>query len=170
MLQLGQITALGTVVFTSILIVRHGTALLRLRGDDRGDAAGSQRTKAQSRSAIITQLLAWLAGVAAVYLVQWVGFKGAFSVGGKELSALPEPQKWLIGLMAASTLSTVNEIKKALDNTDSARVPSLLGNPIVPPKPGEMTAASSSAAAAGVPQVIKKPREGRTAESGAQHP
>ena len=136
MLQFGQITALGTVVFTAVLLIRNISAYVRLRNKNFGDKAGATRTRNQAMSGVVTQLLVWVTGVFAVYLLDWVGFVGAFKVGNKDLIQLPTGQKVIIGLMAASTLSVVNELKKALDNNDSARTPPLLGKPIVPPKPG----------------------------------
>jgi hypothetical protein len=135
MLQFGQITALGTVVFTAVLILRNISAFIRLQKNDYGDPKGAARTRLRAESAIVTQLVAWTAGVLAVYLLDWLGFRGAFSLGGKDLAKLAVGQKIAIGLMASSTLSTVNELKKAFDNTDSARAPSLLGIPILPDKP-----------------------------------
>jgi len=121
MLQFGQIAALGTVVFTSILLLRNGMAWLRLRlrkveGVD----------PLPYGSAVVTQVLAWGGGIFAVYLVEFAGLGRAFSLGTQSLVEMGGWAKVLIGLMSASTLSTVNEIKKALDNTDSAVTPPLL--------------------------------------------
>jgi hypothetical protein len=139
MLQFGQITALGTVVFTSVLLIRNASAVYRLSTPTYSALPGAANSKKQSTSAIATQLLAWATGVFAVYVLDWVGFRSAFSLGtgtgAKDIVTLATMQKVVIGLMAASTLSTVNEVKKALDNTDSARAPALMGSPILPAKP-----------------------------------
>jgi hypothetical protein len=119
MLQLGQITALGTVVFTAILLMRNAVAWIRLGNDP-------SVSRLPFGSGVVTQVIVWGAGILAVYLVDFTGLGGAFSIGGKSVVALGGWAKVMIGLMSASTLSTVNEIKKALDNTDSAKAPPLL--------------------------------------------
>ena len=131
-----HVVAPGTVVFTAVLLIRNISAYVRLRHKNFGDKAGATRTRNQALSGVVTQLLVWITGIFAVYLLGWVGFVGAFKVGNTDLIQLPTGQKVIIGLMAASTLSVVNELKKALDKNDSARTPPLLGKPIVPPKPG----------------------------------
>jgi hypothetical protein len=118
MLQFGQIAALGTVVFTAVLLLRNAVAWFRLRNESGANLPYS--------SAVLTQVLAWGAGILAVYLVEFAGLGRAFSVGGQSLVNSGGWAKVMIGLMSASTLSTVNEIKKALDNTDSAKAPPLL--------------------------------------------
>jgi hypothetical protein len=141
MLQLGQITALGTVVFTAVLLVRNAFGALRIRLGyyEHTDAHVVSKSRQRSESAVLTQIVVWAAGVLAVYMVEWAGLGSAFTVGQKSLLALGVGSKIVIGLMAASTLSTVNVIKAAFDNTDSARVPPLLGNPVLPLKPGDDT-------------------------------
>jgi|GEM_PF-1593076 hypothetical protein len=168
MLQLGQITALGTVVFTAVLVFRNAIAIVRMSwGPDsypsalakakdaaskatadpanpdlkeKADATAEKAkntkpTIKQCESSIATQVIVWVAGVLAVYVADWAGLSSAFSIGGKNLATLGVGAKIVLGLMASSTLSVVTQIKKALDNTDSARTSSLLGDPTLPPKP-----------------------------------
>jgi hypothetical protein len=119
MLQFGQVAALGTVVFTSVLLLRNAVAWFRLRNESGANLL-------PYGSAVLTQVLAWGAGILAVYLVVFAGLGRAFSLGNQSLVDLGGWAKVMIGLMSASTLSTVNEVKKALDNTDSAMAPPLL--------------------------------------------
>ncbi len=124
------------VVFTAVLLLRNLLAWVRLTfGSTYKDVANASHTRLQSGAAIVTQVIAWSAGVAAVYLTDIAGVGGDFTLGGKTIPALGFGAKVMIGLMAASTLSAVNEIKKALDNTDSARAPALIGDPTLPEKP-----------------------------------
>jgi hypothetical protein len=139
MLQLGQITALGTVVFTAVLLLKNIVAMARLQFGGRYKAeakrTNARLTKVQAASSSLTQLIVWGAGVLAVYMADWAGLSNAFTIGGLHLAAMGVGAKIVLGLMASSTLSVVNQIKMALDNTDSARTSPLLGNPILPPIP-----------------------------------
>jgi hypothetical protein len=168
MLQLGQITALGTVVFTAVLLLQNIVAMARLsRGKysrEKADTAGTAAARAaadstataeivaqakvakvnatnakatfiRARSSVVTQAIVWAAGVLAVYVADWAGLSNEFTIGSLHLAALGVGAKIVLGLMASSTLSVINQIKKALDNTDSARTSPLFGDPTLPPKP-----------------------------------
>jgi hypothetical protein len=103
--SLAALTAMGTVVFTFINLIRFAMA--------------------GERSSAITQILAWASGVIAALIIAHTDLGAAFAFGPKSLNHLSWFSQCLVGLMAASTISVVNEIKKAIDNTDSAKVPSL---------------------------------------------
>jgi len=103
--SLTQLAAIGTVVFTAVNFIRFALA-----GDK--SSAGSQ-------------ILAWLSGIVAAWIVAHTGLAAAFVFGATPLNQLNLVSQGLVGLMAASSISVVNEVKKAIDNTDSARVPTL---------------------------------------------
>jgi hypothetical protein len=101
--SLAALTAMGSVVFTFINLIRFATA---------GEWASA-----------ITQVLAWVSGVIAALIIAHTDLGAAFSFGSKSLSQIGWFSQCLVGLIAASTISVVNEIKKAIDNTDTAAVP-----------------------------------------------
>ena len=103
--SLTQLAAIGTVVFTAVNFIRFALA------GDKSSAAG--------------QVLAWASGIAAALIIAHTDLATAFVFGAKPLNQLNLVSQGLAGLMAASSISVVNEIKKAIDNTDSARVPPL---------------------------------------------
>lgn len=72
-----------------------------------------------------TQIVAWVAGVGAVFLVAQTEFAHGIDVGGRALSVLPGWDLLVLGLMATSLLSAAYDVKKSIDNSDSAAVPPL---------------------------------------------
>ena len=107
-MPLTPVVLLGTLVFTFVNLLRF---LL-----------------ARNWSAVITQVIAWLAGVVGVFVFRATQFAGGIKVGDTPLDKLNFWSTFLLGLLATSLLSTVNEIKKAIDNKDTARIPALLPN------------------------------------------
>lgn len=79
------------------------------------------------RSAVVTQLLAWVGAVAVVFLYGASEF-GTFAVPGTELllSDVGGWSKVILGLAIGSTASAVVDVKQAIDNTDNAAKPPLL--------------------------------------------
>jgi len=51
----------------------------------------------------------------------------AEGTGAPTIASLAFWSKFFVGRLASSLLSTLNEFKKALDNSDSARVPQFVG-------------------------------------------
>ena len=100
------IVLLGTLVFTFVNFLRF-----LVNGD---------------WSSVVTQLIAWGAGVAGVFLIKATDFAEGIKVGDLTMNKLGFWSSLVMGVLATSLLSTVNEVKKALDNNDSARVPALL--------------------------------------------
>jgi hypothetical protein len=80
-----------------------------------------------NRSGILTQLLAWAGAVLVVFLYGASDLAGSVDVPGIGLlDAVDSPTKVLLGLALGSTASTLVDFRRALDNTDTARVPALL--------------------------------------------
>lgn len=77
-------------------------------------------------SAAITQLIAWVAGVAVVALVAHTDYADGVDVGGRALSTLNGSSQFFIGLMAASIFGVVTQTIKAIDNKDTAAQPTLV--------------------------------------------
>ena len=105
-MQFGALTALGTLVFTFVNFLKY--------------------LRARNGSAVLTQLIAWAAGIAGIVLVAHTQFATDIVFGKHTLASLDISSQLFLGLIATSILSTVNEVKKAIDNGDSAKTPNLL--------------------------------------------
>lgn len=79
-------------------------------------------------SAAITQVIAWLSGVIAVTLAAHTDYASGVTFGDLSLEKLNGPSHVFLGLIASSILGTVHELKRAIDNRDSAVQP-----PLIPP-------------------------------------
>lgn len=77
-------------------------------------------------NAVGTQVIAWLAGILAVFLAAASTFAGKINVGGTILTNFTVADKIFFGLMATSIFSVVYDFKKSFDSTDSAKTPPLL--------------------------------------------
>lgn len=73
--------------------------------------------------ALVTQLGVWLAGVAVVLLLAATDFANGISIADYSLDKLNLASLLLLGLTIGSSASVAVDIKKAVDNTDSAAVP-----------------------------------------------
>lgn len=81
----------------------------------------------RSRSAVLTQALSWIGAILVVFLYGASQFGDTVDVGGIVLSNMDAPTKVLVGLAVGSLASLVKDFVKARDNTDTAKVPPLLG-------------------------------------------
>lgn len=97
------IIALGTLVFTFVMFLKNLTA--------------------QQWSPAITQAIAWLAGIGGIFIMAETQFAGGIHIGNMTLDKLDFWSKVVVGLLATSLLSALNEVKKAIDRTDTAVVP-----------------------------------------------
>lgn len=70
--------------------------------------------------------LAWVAGVFAVSLVARTNFAGGIPIGDLSLADLNFASQVFVGMTIASTGSYFVDVKKALDGSDSAKVPPLI--------------------------------------------
>lgn len=86
------------------------------------------RSWSTNRSAVITQAVAWLVGIAAVWLGHTADAVQSLVLPGTDqpLSALDGGSIVLVGIIAASVASSLVDTKKALDNSDSAAKPPLI--------------------------------------------
>ncbi len=125
------LTAVGTLVFTFVNFLTY------IFG------------KPMNVNGIVTQLIAWAAGIAAIFIASATQLAPQVSFGSEKLSTMDFWTKLFIGLIATSILSTVNEVKKAIDSNDTARK-----NPIVP-KPAAQQAAGAQVAAAAQAAAIR---------------
>lgn len=80
-----------------------------------------------ARSSVLTQLCAWVAGVAGTFLYA-ASDLGNFAIPGTRLilSDVDGPTKLIVGFAIGSGASVIKDWIKARDNTDSAAVPPLL--------------------------------------------
>lgn len=103
--DLTQLVTLGTVVYTAVNFVR--CALVT------------------DRSSVVSQLLAWTAGVVVTLVVAHTDLAPAFTFGSKNLGQISGVSQFLVGLAAASSISIVYQFTKAVDTKQSAAVPTM---------------------------------------------
>jgi len=83
---------------------------------------------------VVTQLIAWASGIAGIFIASATQFASQVKFGSQALAGMNPGTKIFLGLIATSILSTVNEVKKAIDNKDSAQKAPLVKS-AVPPLP-----------------------------------
>lgn len=91
------------------------------------------------RSAVLTQLVAWISGIALVWIVSAASIGKSFSLPG--FPPLGQLNFWdtvIVGLLASSLASSAVDVKQALDGSDSAGKP-----PLIPPASSTPAAPSS---------------------------
>lgn len=80
-------------------------------------------------SGVATQVCTWLGGVIVVVIASRSSFGPSVNVAGVALSSANAADLALIGLSASSLFSAFYDVKRAIDNTDSASTPPLLPSP-----------------------------------------
>lgn len=92
------------------------------------------------RSAIITQVTAWVGGVVMVVIAAHASVTGNLIIPGADepLKTLDFGSQILLGLLVSSLASGIVDLKQAIDSSDSAVKPPLVGqsNPGLPPRSG----------------------------------
>lgn len=74
----------------------------------------------------VTQLIVWASGVAGIFIAAQTDFAGGIRIGDEALSTLNGWSLLFVGLTFASVASTLNEVKKALDSSDTAKTPPMI--------------------------------------------
>lgn len=89
------------------------------------------------RSAIITQLTAWIGGVILVLVAANASVSAALVLPGSDqaLGVLDFPSLILVGLLVSSLASGVVDVKQAIDASDSSKVVPLIPTSTAPPPP-----------------------------------
>jgi hypothetical protein len=76
---------------------------------------------------VVTQLVAWALGIGAVFLFANSDFAEEIPVGSAHtLGTLGAASLIIVGMSAASTFGVVSDVRKAVDNSDTARIPHLI--------------------------------------------
>lgn len=83
-------------------------------------------------NAVVTQVVAWLAGIAVAFLAASSDFGDSIAVNGDFLGLLNGWSVALVGLNLASTAGIGWDIIKAVDSSNSAVVPNLLARTTAP--------------------------------------
>jgi hypothetical protein len=83
----------------------------------------------QQRSAVLTQAVAWVGGVAGVFLYSASDFGPTVKIGTLLLDDVNSFSKVVLGLAVASAGSLAVDFKQALDRSDSAAKPPLVPGP-----------------------------------------
>jgi hypothetical protein len=92
--------AVGTLVFTFVNFLTY--------------------VRSKNVNGVVTQAIAWVAGILAILIAAHTQFAPDITFGNHVLSKLDWQSQVFLGLIATSILSTVNEVKKAIDNKDTA--------------------------------------------------
>lgn len=82
-----------------------------------------QYLRAGNRDNALTQVGVWLAGIIVIVLLSASDFANGIDVAGFTLGNLNVASLILLGMSMGSTASIGVDIKKAIDNTDSAAIP-----------------------------------------------
>lgn len=88
-----------------------------------------RQLRGKDTSAIATQLLAWLAGVAVVYLSAHVDFAGAVQIANMSLDQMGLWTQTILGVVVGSVGSVGKDLLKSLDNSQSEATPKLIPGP-----------------------------------------
>lgn len=88
--------------------------------------------RARNTNGWVTQLAVWLAGVFVVVVMSFSDFAQSIDVGGVTLDTASWGTLLLVGLGLGSTAMLANDVKQAIDHTDSAAKPDLVGPPSPP--------------------------------------
>lgn len=92
--------------------------------------------KVKDWNAAGTQVVAWISGIVAITLFANSDFAAGIDLSGLSLESLNFVSQVIVGLSATSLFSSFYDIKRAIDNTDSARTPALISESTpAPPKP-----------------------------------
>jgi len=74
---------------------------------------------------MVTILLGWVAGVAAVQLTRVTDWADEIKIGAETVDKLDFGSQLVLGLVATSVAAVIYDFKKAVDNTDTASTPRL---------------------------------------------
>lgn len=85
-----------------------------------------RQLRGKDTSAIATQLVAWLAGIAVVFLAANVDFAGAVEFANVRLDNMGLFTQTILGVLVGSLGSISKDLLKSLDNTQSENAPKLV--------------------------------------------
>lgn len=101
--------------------------------------------RARDTNGVLTQVIAWSAGVIGVFLFAETDFARGVSLGGVALAEASGATKVFAGLMAISLLSKVYDFQKSFDNTQTSATPSIVpGTGIVNTTTGHAAATTAT--------------------------
>lgn len=85
--------------------------------------------KSKDTNAVVTQLAVWIAGVLVINLVAHSDFGKTLKAGDYVLGNLNGWSLLFVGLSVGSVALFANDLKKAVDSSDTAKKPPLVGPP-----------------------------------------
>lgn len=106
---------MGTLALIAAVVKKFVDFVRQLRGRDT--------------SAIVTQLLAWVLGVVAVYLTAHVDFASAVEFANMSLDDMSLWTQTVLGVLVGSVGSVAKDGLKALDNSQTEAAPKLVPGP-----------------------------------------
>lgn len=89
----------------------------------------SRYARAKDLNGVVTQLAAWGAGILVLFLVAQTNWAPTIIIGDTALNKLGIWSLVFAGMSAASVASVAKDTLKAVDNTNSAAMPTLLPAP-----------------------------------------
>lgn len=125
---------IATVVSTgSGLMALGGIAGLAAFGKKAVDFAKQVANLPGATRDVVTQMLAWAAGIGVTFAFAASRAYGqSIQIGADTLHRADTPTKLMIGLAIGSGMSIGNDLIKAIDSTQSAKIPSLPVGPTPP--------------------------------------
>lgn len=82
--------------------------------------------KAKDINGVLTQLIAWVAGIGVVMLAAHTQWSAGIPIGNLPLSALGAWDQVFAGLALGSTASFLKDTLKSVDNSNSSAIPTLV--------------------------------------------
>ena len=89
--------------------------------------------KNRDANGVFTQLIAWIAGVVVLLLVAQSTWASTITLAGVSLHRLGFWSSVFAGVVMSSAASTLADLRKTFDNSNSAAIPTLLPTGPVPP-------------------------------------
>jgi hypothetical protein len=121
--------AVGTLVFTFVNFLTY--------------------LRSKNWNGAFTQVIAWVAGVVGIVIAAHSQYASQISFGTQKLAGASWWTQVFLGLIATSLLSTFNELKKAIDNKDSA-----VKAPLLPALEGHAVPSVSTTGNNGVVELV----------------
>jgi hypothetical protein len=103
---------MGTLALIAAVVKKFVDFVRQLRGKDT--------------SAVVTQLLAWVLGIVAVYLTAHVDFASAVNFANMSLDQMGLLTQTVLGILVGSVGSVGKDALKALDNNQTEAAPKLV--------------------------------------------
>ena len=110
---------LGALIYKITDVVKYIRALF----------GHEQKTREDGKNGLVSLLISAVAGVVTVFIFRETQWASEITVGQRSLSDLSSFSMVIFGLVVTSLASTLYDLKKAVDNSDSAATPRVIEQP-----------------------------------------